>query len=145
MITRDALYAVIEDAIAGASPGDALEDAVSFRNIRESVDSDTKVVRFECMTGEFAMTTELKRRELNVETTIQCWVTPDENTEESLDEATDLSFEMAWELFNVISTDPGLKGGVCDAFFKDYETGYANMGSLRRGVTYLDGVINQGS
>ena len=145
MITRDALYTKIESLIEDAVIGDALFDAVSYRNLRGDINTATRIVRIECIIGKMCMTTETKRQELNVESTIQCWVMPSGTEESDLDTAMDASFEMAREIFEGIASDTALGGAVCDAYFDEFETGYANLGAARRGVTYLDGTINQAS
>lgn len=143
MITRDAIYTFIEDLITAAGVGTPLYEAVSARNLRTSVDSATKVIRVECFAGEFVRTAETKRSELNVKSLIQTFVTPAGTEESDLDDATDLSFDMAKVIHDAIADHPDLDGTVCDAQFREFETGYANLGTMRRGTTYLDGTINQ--
>ena len=145
MITRDALYSVIENLVATAGQSSALYEAESFRNLRTSVDEARKVVRVECLDGQFTLTTDPMRKELNVRATIQCWVLPDSSDLPDLDAATDESFEMAREIFEELASNPGLDGGVCDVSFEIFETSEASLGAILRGVTYLDGVINQAS
>lgn len=143
MITRNALYDFVEALIDAAVDGDALFDAVSFRNLRGSVNEAPKVVRVECIAGELNLSAEAKRKELNVEGTVQCWVQPATAEETDLDDAMDAAFDMAQAIHGAIANDPSLSGAVCDAQFREFETGYANLGAARRGVTYLDGVINR--
>lgn len=145
MITRNALYSFIENLISQANAGDALYQAQSYRNLRTSIDEAVKVVRIECTTGQFIVGQEPKRSEANVRTTIQCWVIPDVEGEANamLDVATDDSFEMARKIFDSLASNTNLGAGVCDAYFDEFETGYGNMGTSRRGVTYLDGTVNQ--
>jgi hypothetical protein len=153
MITRDALYDFIETLVDNADPSSALFDAASFRNLRGSVDTKEdgtpvkKVVRVEVFVGQHCMTTEDKKKELNVEATIQCWVTPESEGDElaNLDQACDDSFDMSRELFEAMAANTNLNGLVCDSYFDEFETGTANLGSFNRGVTYLDGTINQAS
>lgn len=145
MITRDALYAVIEDEIANSLPADALYQAISYRNLRGPVDAATKVVRVECSTGQHCMTEEDKRKELNVQATIQTYCLPTTTDEADLDDAMDTSFDMSRQIFVRIATDPNLNGSVCDSYFDDFETGYANLVGTRFGCTWLDGLINQAS
>jgi hypothetical protein len=144
MISRDALYDFIEATIAAADSGDALFEAVSFRNLRGQLGA-AKTVRVECIIGFHCRTEEAVRRELNVSATIQCWVLPATTSEIDMDTATDISFDMRKEIFDAIADDPSLSGGVCDSDFQAFETGYANLGSTRHGVTYLDGLINTAS
>lgn len=149
MISRDALYAFIESLIDDAEDGDALFEAQPFRNLRTSIDEAQKVIRVECFDGMHDVSPREKETEKNVRATVQCWVKPDidgANGDEELavDTAADLSFDMSKEIFNAIAQNPGLNGGVCDSSFQEFETGEANLGG-RRGVTFLDGVINQAS
>lgn len=146
MITRDALYVFIENLIATAASGSPLDGAEVFRNLRTSVDEAIKVVRVECFVGEHCMTTETKRKELHVKFTVQCWVLPDDDTQAAIDTATDDSFEMSRTIFEAIAGDgTGFGGLVCDAYADEFETGEGNLGTVRRGVTYLDGLINAAS
>ena len=145
MISRDALYSFTESLINASVLGDALSGAESFRNLRSSVDAATKVVRIECLDGQFCRTDESVRKELNVSFTAQFWVIPDGVEQADMDAATDESFEMARQFFEAMADNPGLSGLVCDAYADVFETGEANLGATRRGVTYLDGLINQAS
>lgn len=145
MITRNALYTVIEDLIAAAVPGDALFEAVSYRNLRGAVDTVQKTVRIESFVGQHVMTTENMRKEANVQTTIQTWCLPAGTDDADLDTAMDTAFEMSRELFEGLAANTDLNGAVCDSYFDGFETGYANIGATRYGVTWLDGLINQAS
>lgn len=145
MITRDALYDFTESLITGSDPEDPLYGAESFRNLRGSVDDAQKVVRIDVLEGEMCLTAEPIREELNVRFTAQFWVTPEGDELTDLDDATDESFDMARQFFRAMATDPGLSGGVCDSDASVFETGDANLGTIKRGVTYLDGTINQAS
>ena len=146
MNSRSALYSFIESLIESSTSGDPLFEAQSARNLRTSVDQATKMVRVECFTGELTLTTEQRRRELMVQSTIQCWVLPEDvNDITSLDAAVDMSFEMAVQIHDAIANNPDLAAGVCDSQFREFETGHANLGATLRGVTYLDGLINQAS
>jgi hypothetical protein len=139
MITRNALYSFVESLIDAAANGEPLFEASSFRNIRTFVDEAEKVVRVECFDGQFCMSEEDVRKELGVRFTVQCWVLPEDDEQTSIDTAVDLSFEMARTIF------ADLNGQVCDAYGDQFETGEANLGRQRRGVTYLDGIINRAS
>lgn len=143
MIARNSLYTFIEDLIDNAGTESALYEAMSFRNVRGSIDESTKVVRVECFTGEFVLSTEAKRSEAKVESSIQCYVTPSGLEETDLDAAIDLSFDMAKEIHDAIAGDPGLNGSLCDAQFRNFATGFGNLGATRRGVTEMEGLINQ--
>lgn len=147
MIARDALYSFVESLIDNAAYESPLYEAASFRNLRTSVDEAVKVVRVECFFGQYLLTEETKRQEANVQFTVQCWVLPDTNaaTDEqtAIDTAVDLSEAMAREIFENIAVTANLNGTVCDAYAETFESGEANLGAIRRGVTYLDGVINQ--
>jgi hypothetical protein len=143
MITRNALYSFIETLIENAADDTPLKDAESFRNLRESVDEATKIVRVEVFTGEHAMTDEDHRKELGVMFTVQCWVTPEDQEQTSIDSAVDDSFDMSRAIFEAIAGDTSLGNKVCDCYGSTFETGEANLGTLRRGVTYLDGTINR--
>lgn len=145
MISRNALYEFIEGLIEAAAVGDALYEAVIYRNIRNSVDQNRKVVRIEVLTGEHCMTSEDMRKELGVEATIQCWVLPEGTGLTDLDAAADASFDMSREIFEAIAGNTSLGGRVCDCDFREFETGHANLATAKRGVTYLDGVINHAS
>lgn len=154
MITRNALYDFIQTVIDDADIDDALNGAEVFRNFRTSIDVAEKVVRVETTTGQFCVATEDKLKERNVRATIQCWVLPDvtqaDDEQSAVDDATDVSFDMAQALFEAIEGDPTLNDKVCDVSFEGdddlgFETGEANLGTVRRGVTYLDGLINQAS
>jgi hypothetical protein len=145
MITRDALYTFVETLVASAANGTPLKDAVSFRNLRTSVNEAKKVVRVECIDGTFCFSEEDVRKELRVRFTIQCWVTPDGKDQTDIDAAVDLSFEMARTIFDAMAGNADLGGKVCDAYGDQFETGEANLGTVRRGVTYLDGMINRAS
>lgn len=145
MITRNALYAFTEALIDASDSSDPLFEAQSFRNLTSSVDEAAKVVRIECLDGQLTRTDETKREELNVRFTAQFWVTPDSDEQTDLDDATDVSFEMAKQFFRAMADDPGLSNAVCDSYADIFETGFGNLGSARRGVTYLDGLINQAS
>ena len=147
MITRNALYDFIENLIRDADAGTALDEAFTFRNLRTSVDDARKLIRVECFDGQHAMTAESCRKELGVSFTIQCWVLPDEELPEqiAIDEAIDLSFDMSRQIFEGIASDTSLNGAVCDSYANEFETGESNLGTTRRGVTYLDGIINQAS
>lgn len=144
MIARDALYTFIESLITAAAPSSALFDAASFRNLRGAVDTAQKVVRVECLEGELVLTDEAARKEMNVRSTIQTYCLPTDLEETSLDDAADTSFEMAREIYEAVAGDPSLNAGVCDAQFREFETGHANLGATRYGVTWLDGIINKG-
>lgn len=143
MITRNALYTFIESTIDAADVTSPLFGASSFRNLRGSVDAAAKVIRVEVFTGELTRADADRDTEKMIEAEIQCWVTPVSTTESDLDTATDESFDMAKTLHDAIADNPGLDGTVCDAQFRKFETGFANIGSTRMGVTYLDGLINQ--
>lgn len=143
MITRDALYTFVEDLISNAVSSSPLDGAVSARNLRTSVDSADKVVRVECFEGSLSVSNDPKFTEQEVKATIQCWVLPAGTEQADLDDATDESFEMARTIFEAIVATPHLDGTVCDAKFSEFETGYANLGATPRGVTYLDGMLNQ--
>ena len=149
MISRNALYSFVESLIENAGIDEPLRDAVTFRNLRTSVDEAEKVIRIECFTGQHCMTTEDVRKELKVQFTIQCWVTPDNNrySDEQIanDAAVDLSFDMSRVIFEAIAANTSLGGLVCDAECDEFESGEANLGATQRGVTFLDGVINQAS
>lgn len=148
MITRNALYDFTDALITNAPDGSALSGAYSFRNLKSSVDEFVKVVRIDCIEGQLCRTDEAKKEELNVRFTAQFWVTPEpsNNDEEAaLDDAIDLSFDMAKQFYNGMADDPGLGGLVCDSYADVFETGDAKLGSINRGVTYLDGLINQAS
>lgn len=145
MITRNALYTFIESLIASAGVGTPLEGATSFRNVHGSVNAATKVVRVECITGQHCMTTEDRTKELNVQATIQTFCLPATDEEADLDTAIDTSFEMSRTIFRAIADNPQLNNLVCDSYFDDFETGYANLSATRYGVTWLDGLINQAS
>jgi len=147
MISRNALYEAIETLIEDAADDTPLKDALSFRNLRSSVDEADKVVRVEVFTGRHAMTDEDHRKELGVKFTVQCWVTPADDTQEAVDTAVDTSFDMSRVIFEALE-GTSLGGNVCDCSFPtddgdNFETGEANLGTIRRGVTYLDGVINR--
>jgi hypothetical protein len=144
VITREALYDFIQTVIDASDVSDALNGAEVFRNLRTSVDEAEKVVRVEVLAGQHCMSEEDVRKEIGVQATIQSWVKPDLDAgdeQQAIDDATDLSFEMSREIFRAIAGDPGLDGRVCDSSFEEFETGEANLGG-RRGVTYLDGIIN---
>jgi hypothetical protein len=126
MITRDALYEFVGTLIENAAVDTPLYEAEIFRNLRTSVDEAVKVIRVECFTGQHALTDEERRKELVVRFTVQCWVLPTDDTQEAIDTACDESFEMSRTIFVAIA-------------------GEANLGSVRRGVTYLDGIINNAS
>lgn len=147
MITRNAIYSFIENLIETSAPDDALYEAISFRTLRASVDEAVKVVRVDCVTGTHNVLSVdgNRKRERNVQTTIQCFMTPDVNLEPdvAMEEATDVSFAMSQQIFDAMAISPSLNGTVCDAYFEDFETGEANLGATRRGVTYLDGTINR--
>lgn len=145
MITRDALYDFIDTLIDNAGEGTPLENAVIFPNIRGSVDDADKVVRVECFNGNHAMTDEDRRKELRVQFTIQCWVKPTGDDLTDIDTAVDLSFEMSRTIFRAIASDTSLNNKVCDCYADEFETGEANLGATRRGVTFLDGTINEAS
>lgn len=145
MITRDALYDFTEALITGSGPTDPLYAAESFRNIRSSVDEADKVVRIECFAGNFRPTSEEKQKEANVSFTAQFWVKPESDEQADMDTATDLSVEMARQFFDAMAANTNLSGLVCDSWADEFETGEANLGSIRRGVTYLDGLINHAS
>lgn len=147
MISRDALYDFVEDLIDNAEVDSPLDGAQVFRNLRTSIDEAVKVVRVECFLGDHCMTTEETRKELAVEFTIQCWVIPDLSDGElaGMDAAVDDSFDMSRVIFEAMATDTSLGGRVCDSYSSKYESGEASMGTLSRGVTFLDGVINQAS
>jgi hypothetical protein len=145
MITRNALYSFVESLIDAAANGEPLFEASSFRNIRTFVDEAEKVVRVECFDGQFCMSEEDVRKELGVRFTVQCWVLPEDDEQTSIDTAVDLSFEMARTIFEGIAGNADLNGQVCDAYGDQFETGEANLGRQRRGVTYLDGIINRAS
>ena len=143
MISRDALYTFIENLISESAVDSALDQAQVFRNLRTPVDEATKVVRVECFVGQFGQTDEDKRKELGVLFTVQCWAIPADETQVAMDDATDLSFDMARAIFEGIAADPALDGTVCDCYADEFETGEANLGTIRRGVTYLDGIMNR--
>jgi hypothetical protein len=104
-----------------------------------------KVVRVECFDGTFCFSEEDQRKELGVRFTVQCWVLPEKDDQPDIDTAVDLSFEMARAVFNAMAGNADLGGKVCDAYGDQFETGEANLGRQRRGVTYLDGIINRAS
>jgi hypothetical protein len=143
MISRNALYSFIETIVGAALDGSPLHGAESFRNLRSPVDETTKVIRVECFVGQHVMTTETVRKEANVRFTVQCWVTPESGEQTDIDAAVDESFDMSRILFEAIASDTSLSGGVCDAYCDEFETGEANLGTIRRGVTFLDGLINR--
>lgn len=146
MITRNALYSFVESLVEAATDHDhPLYEAVTFRNLRSSVDETDKVIRVECFDGAFCFSEEEKRKELGVRFTVQCWVLPGGEDQVDIDTAVDLSFEMARAVFEGIAGNADLNGAVCDAYADEFETGEANLGRQRRGVTYLDGMINQAS
>lgn len=146
MIAKNALYSFVESLIDNSGPNTPLDGAVSFRNLRSSVDESTKIIRVECPAGQFVLTEQDSRKEANVLFTIQCWVTPDLNRynddESAIDAATDDSFEMARTIFEQIATEANLNGTICDVYGDDWESGEGSMGGTRRGVTYFDGIIN---
>lgn len=146
MITRNALYSFVETLIENAADGTPLKDALSFRNLRSSVDEAVKVVRVECFDGQHVMTVEDCRKEANVKFTVQCWVLPETEGDEqaAIDTAVDDSFDMSRTIFEEMAADTSLGGLVCDSYADEFETGEANLGTVNRGVTYLDGTINQG-
>lgn len=145
MITRDALYSFTENLISGSTGTEPLFDAVSFRNLRTSVDEANKVVRIDVLDGQMCMTEETTREELNVRFTAQFWVVPAGDALADLDDATDESFAMARQFYRAMAANTSLSGLVCDSYADVFETGQANLGSVVRGVTYLDGLINQAS
>ena len=142
MITRDALYSFVQGLIDSAADDTPLKGAENFRDLRSSVDEADKVIRIEVFTGEHAMTDEAKRKELGVTFTIQCWVLPEDDSQAAIDTAADESFEMSRAIYEGIE-GTSLGGLVCDCSTGEFETGEANLGTIRRGVTYLDGVINR--
>lgn len=143
MISRDAIYDFLDDVITNADASSALHGAVLFRNLRNNVDVATKVVRVDCVTGIRVTSDEPRSREANVRCTIQFYCLPDDVEEPQLDEAMDISFDMMMQAGDALDLDPGLDDKVCVSSFEEFETGYANIGSTRYGVTWLDGVINQ--
>lgn len=145
MITRQALYDFIGTLISGAAPSSALKDALVFRNLRTSVDEAKKLVRVECSDGQFSFSEEDVRKENRVRFTVQCWVKPDSKNQTDIDAAVDLSFEMAREIFEGIAGNADLNNKVCDAYGDQFECGEANLGTIRRGVTFLDGMVNRAS
>jgi hypothetical protein len=142
MISRNALYDFVEALIASAAVDSPLYDAESFRRLRTSVDQARKVVRVDCVVGEFTLANEPKDTEVNVEGTIQCWVMPTDTSETELDNATDASFDMAQAIYNAIAPNSTLNEAVCFIRFGQFETGNGSMGGSLRGVTYLDVMIN---
>lgn len=145
MITRNALYDFVDALIEAAPQSSPLSDARSFRSLRGSIDDAVRIVRVEVTEGYHALSSDPKLKELRVQAVIQCWVLPEDDSEAALDDATDESFEMSRAIFEAVAQSSHLSGKVCDTDFQQFETGYANLGSIRRGVTYLDGVINQAS
>ncbi len=144
MISRDAIYDYLEPIIDNAVDGDALYGAEIYPNVHTSVDKATKIIRVQCFAGQFVMSEEECRQEANVQTTIQCWVMPASTDDTALDDAMDTSLDMAKDVFTALAGDnTGLGGKVADSYFDEFETGFANLGSTRRGVTYLDGIINR--
>lgn len=144
MIARDALYTFIENLIDASTSDDALYEAISFRNHRSDVDAATKVVRVDVIDGLMVVTDESSRKEEGVKFTIQFWVTPDSGSDElaALDDAKDVSFDMARQFFDALHEDQSLGGTVCLADADFFETGVVNMAGSQRGVTYLDGEVN---
>jgi hypothetical protein len=144
MITRDALYTFIESLVSAAGSNDPLFEAVTFRNLRGDLNTTQKVIRVDSFAGDhnvLGVDGEMNR-ELNVVTNIQCWVTPEKDEEEYIDAAKDQSFEMSQAIFDAIAANETLNDSVCFANFREFETGEANLGAQRRGVTYLDGTVN---
>jgi len=147
MISRNALYDFIEDLIDNAAVDSPLDGAQVFRNLKTSIDEAIKVVRVECFDGQHVMTTEDMRKELVVRFTVQCWVIPDLSSGDQLgiDTAVDDSFDMSRVIFEAIAGETSLGGAVCDAYADEFETGEASLGTMMRGVTFLDGIINNAS
>lgn len=142
MISQEALYDFVDALITNAPPNDPLYEAVSLRNLRGSVDVARKVVRVECSTGQFNVANEAFRTEVNVQGTIQCWVLPISTDEADIYAASIEAHTMTKHISGVIALFPDLDNTICFAEFRDWETGYASLGSSRRGVSYLDGIIN---
>lgn len=147
MISQDALYDVIEAAIAAAGSSDAIFEAKSFRQLREleSSDAPSKIIRAECTAGFLCRTDADVRKELNVRATIEFIKLPDSTSEEDLDDAKLVSFEMAREIFDILADNPSLSGRVCDNYFDEFEKSIAKFSGVLHGITYLDGMINRSS
>lgn len=142
MLARTALYNFTDALVAASATTDALFEAISFRNLRKPVDEQIKVVRVEVFDGRMTVSPDSKQKEMGIRFEVQFWVTPDDVSQEALDDATDTSFDMARQWFDALHNDQSLTGQVCFADADEFETGAANLGATLRGVTYLYGEVN---
>lgn len=145
MISRNALYSFLESVITDAPDDSALKDAASFRSLRGSVDESTKVVRCDCFSGRFAKSPDPQCEEIDVDFVVEFYKTPeDAESLSSQDAAKDLSFEMAKQFYNALTTREGatLGGQVDITEGEEFDTDMASLGGVLRGTTYLYGTIN---
>lgn len=141
---KTALFDTLETFVATLPSGDALFGAVGLRNTRGKVEV-SKVFRVECTSGAMTMSDDECCKEMNVDFTLQFFALPTDESFEALDDAFDLSFQMARSAYDELN-GKDLDGAVCSVDFPEaegnYRVGVANLGATQYAATYLMGVVN---
>jgi hypothetical protein len=138
---RNALYALIENAVAAAGPTDALYEANVPRTSRANV-SESKTIKVIAGPGRFNFGASTQNRALSCVFTIQCWVLPMSESDSDREDALDLAITMAYDLFNAIHNNQSLGGAVCLCDADEYDSEIVSHGGMLKATAYLDGTIN---
>lgn len=140
MITKDALDNFISSTVATSSG--ALQNAVVSSNFNGDVSQENKFIRTLIGAGEFSLSSDTKNEEQNVKAAIHFFVKPEQDTVQSLDNAIDLSFEMAKELYKAMAVNDHLNGGICRSNFREFLVDEADFLATTYGATFLFGEMN---
>ena len=143
MITQTALYEFLLAAQMAAPRGTLLKNAELLNSLRRPITDLVAVIRIKCFSGRLEPTSEPHLREMDVDAVIECFYeAATQDDADSIEEASEFSFELMSQVCAALAGDPTLGGQVCVSQFNDFDIDRANLNNTVYGATYLYGKIN---